>query len=108
MIPAGRAWPKPPARRGRGAPRGGSRRPRSSRPAAGNGSYEVAHSADALLLGASGRVVGEIYFGEDENSVFAKLTTLAPEPLCRPGAPGPADLWAPTAAFGPGQLCRAG
>ncbi len=76
--------------------------------AGGEGGYEVAHSADALLLNAAGRVVGKIYYGEDEDSILAKLTTLAPEPVCRPGAPGPADLWAPSATLGPGQLCRTG
>ncbi len=75
------------------------------RTASNNGSYDVAHSANAFLLDGDERMVGEIYYGEDEPSVFAKLTTLAPEPVCRPGAPGPADLWAQSATFGPGRLC---
>lgn len=73
--------------------------------AGGDGSYTVAHTANALLLDASEHFVGEIYYGEDEASLFAKLTTLAPAPVCRPGAPGPADLWSPAATFGPGQTC---
>ena len=70
-----------------------------------DGSYEYAHTANALLLDRRGRMIGEIYYGEDEPSIFAKLTTLSPPPVCRLGGPGPADLWARSASFGPGQLC---
>ena len=70
-----------------------------------DGTYEFAHTANALLLDRRERMVGEIYYGEDEASMFAKLTTLSPPPVCRLGGPGPADLWAHAATFGPGQLC---
>ena len=69
--------------------------------------YSMAHSANALLLNEAGRLAGEIYYGEDEASVMAKLTTMVPEPICRAGAPGPADLWSHAATRGPGQLCGA-
>ena len=67
--------------------------------------YTMTHSANALLLNGAGRVVGEVFYGEDDASVYAKLMTLAPDPVCRRGAPGPADLWATNASFGPGQTC---
>ena len=70
-----------------------------------DGSYEMAHTANALLLDSDTRLVGEIYYGETDASIFAKLTTLVPPQFCRKGGTGPADLWAQSATFGPGQSC---
>jgi protein SCO1 len=74
---------------------------------AADGSYTMAHTANALLLNPEGKWIGEIFYGEDAASIYAKLATLAPAPVCRPGEPGPADLWAQQATFGPGRLCGA-
>lgn len=68
-----------------------------------DGDYTMEHSAIVGLFDRTGRMVGEIGYGEDEARTLAKLITLAAPGQCRPG--GGADLWA-TDGSGDGT-CRA-
>ncbi|MEE7489845.1 SCO family protein [Methylobacterium oryzae] len=56
-----------------------------------DGDYTMEHSATVALFDKTGRMVGEIGYGEDEASTFAKLITLALPGQCPPG--GSANLW---------------
>ncbi|MDP4003556.1 SCO family protein [Methylobacterium sp. NEAU K] len=57
-----------------------------------DGDYTMEHSATVALFDKSGRMVGEIGYGEDEDRALSKLITLALPGQCAPG--GGADLWA--------------
>ncbi len=63
-----------------------------------DGDYTMEHSATVALFDKSGRMVGEIGYGEDEASAFAKLITLALPGQCPPG--GGANLWATDGSTG--------
>lgn len=68
-----------------------------------DGDYTMEHSATVELFDRTGRMVGEIGYGEDEARTLAKLITLASPGQCKSG--GGADLWA-TDGTGDGT-CRA-
>ncbi|MCW6506581.1 SCO family protein [Lichenifustis flavocetrariae] len=57
------------------------------------GGYSMDHFAGVLLLDKTGRMVGEVSFGEPEESILAKLTTLIAPAACVPGRPARVDLW---------------
>lgn len=66
------------------------------------GDYTMEHSATVGLFDKTGRMVGEIGYGEDEDRTLSKLITLALPGQCAPG--GGAALWetnGPTNACGP-------
>ncbi len=63
-----------------------------------NDDYTMEHSATVALFDRTGRMVGEIGYGEDEARVLSKLITLALPGQCAPG--GGADLWASDGATG--------
>jgi protein SCO1/2 len=50
------------------------------------------HPATVELFDKTGRMVGEIGYGEDESRALSKLITLALPGQCAPG--GGANLWA--------------
>jgi protein SCO1/2 len=57
-----------------------------------DGDYTMEHSATVELFDKTGRMVGEIGYGEDESRALSKLITLALPGQCAPG--GGANLWA--------------
>ena len=63
-----------------------------------DGDYTMEHSATVALFDKTGRMVGEIGYGEDENRALSKLITLALPGQCTPG--GGAELWATNGATG--------
>lgn len=63
-----------------------------------NGDYTMEHSATVELFDKTGRMVGEIGYGEDEARALSKLITLALPGQCAPG--GGADLWSTDGATG--------
>lgn len=63
-----------------------------------DGDYTMEHSATVALFDKTGRMVGEIGYGEDENRALSKLITLALPGQCAPG--GGADLWSTNGATG--------
>lgn len=56
-----------------------------------DGDYTLEHSATVALFDKTGRMVGEIGYGEDEARTLSKLITLAMPGQCAPG--GGANLW---------------
>ena len=56
-----------------------------------NGDYTLEHSATVALFDKTGRMVGEIGYGEDEARTQSKLITLALPGQCAQG--GGANLW---------------
>lgn len=63
-----------------------------------DGDYTMEHTATVALFDATGRMVGEIGYGEDEARALAKLITLATPGQCAPG--GGANLWATDGSIG--------
>jgi protein SCO1 len=70
----------------------------SRRVPAGDGDYTMEHSATVALFDRTGRMVGEIGYGEDEARTLSKLITLALPGQCAPG--GGANLWTTDGASG--------
>ncbi|MBE7249541.1 MAG: SCO family protein [Actinomycetospora chiangmaiensis] len=63
-----------------------------------DGDYTLEHSATVALFDRTGRMVGEIGYGEDEARTLSKLITLALPGQCAPG--GGANLWATDGSSG--------
>lgn len=61
-----------------------------------DGDYTMEHSATVALFDKTGRMVGEIGYGEDGTRALSKLITLALPGQCAPG--GGADLWSTNGA----------
>lgn len=71
-----------------------------------SGDYTMEHSTAVQLFDVTGRIRGEISYGEKEDSIFDKLLTLAEPGVCRSDGTGSADLWAPSSAAGyPKRRC---
>lgn len=68
-----------------------------------NGDYTVDHSATIYLMDASGRLAGEIGYGEDEGRMEAKLRALAQSDQA-PAKGKPTDLWSEAARYAK-RLC---
>ena len=60
-----------------------------------NGDYTMDHSASVMLFDRTGRLVGVIDYGSDDEDVLVRLTALAEPGTCHPDVPTPEDLWGP-------------
>ena len=71
---------------------------------AGNGSYTVDHSSTVYLMDDTGRLAGELNYGEDEARIETKLTALVQLDAPASGKLKHTDLWADAARLAK-QLC---
>jgi protein SCO1/2 len=67
--------------------------------------YTIDHETSVMLFNSKGRIIGQIFHGEDENAFLAKLNTLAEPNVCRPGLPTTSNLWSSAGELA-GGACR--